>query len=262
MKIESIGSASGDSGSSPQLQNLYTYVEKKQWHKVKPLLQSPNAVEESGITDSTGLTFLGLCAAFSAPQDILRRVMEMHPQHVYSRDIYGATVLHIACLNGACLETVSFLINTCKDLVKIQDIDGRLPIHHAVECVCRDKISVETCTDVMKANIEVDPEILSIEDKNDCTVIDLIQEARCIENLTTSEEMRLKMVYTFLKKSNIQYWKTKKEMWERERLEKNDQMTHATHSSTSVHSMSHLSSPESDVSRFDVSLGNNTGEVK
>jgi hypothetical protein len=141
-------------------------------------------------------------------------------------------------------------------------MDGRLPIHHAVECVCRDNISVETCIDVMKANIEVDPEILSMQDKNDCTVIDLIQEARCIDNLRTSEQIRLKMVYTFLKKTNVQIWKIKKQMWERERLKKDDQMTHATHSSTSIHSMSHLSSQDSDGSRFNVLISNNDSEVK
>jgi hypothetical protein len=254
---ESISSSTSGDRSSPNLPDLYEYAEKKKWHKVKALLKLPMAKDETTFADTSGLTFLGLCVAFSAPEEVLRQVLDMHPQHVFAQDIYGATALHIACLNGASLQTVFVLINECKDLVKVPDIDGRLPIHHCVECICRDEISLDASINVMRANIDVDPDILTVEDNNGCTVVDLIQDARCIETNTTSENQRLKAVYRFLKTSTIQNWKMKKQMWEQKKTEESEQTTHTTmNSSASYYSMSNISPPDSDVSRFDVSFCN------
>jgi len=254
---ESISSSTSGDRSSPNLPDLYEYAEKKKWHKVKALLKLPMAKDETTFADTSGLTFLGLCVAFSAPEEVLRQVLDMHPQHVFAQDIYGATALHIACLNGASLQTVLVLINECKDLVKVPDIDGRLPIHHCVECICRDEISLDASINVMRANIDVDPDILTVEDNNGFTVVDLIQDARCIETNTTSENQRLKAVYRFLKTATIQNWKMKKQMWEKKKAEESEQTTHTTMtSSSSYYSMSYISPPDSDVSRFDVSFCN------
>jgi ankyrin repeat protein len=250
----SVGSSGSFGDPSPKLPDLYVSVENKQWHKVKTLIHSPNALKETGLIDSTGLTFLGLCVAFSAPEEILRRVLELHPQHIFTQDVYDATVLHIACLNAASLETVTFLINACKDLVNVPDIDGRLPIHHAVECICRDQISLETSIAVMTANIDIDPNILTSVDNNGCTVIDIIHEARCRETNTTTENERLWKAYSFLKQCSINNWMIKKKIWEEMGSNEKDQKTQTTYSSSSYYSISHLSAPESDASRFNVSM--------
>lgn len=243
--------------SAPQSPDIYTYAERKRWRKVKALLKQPDISSVILQPDCSGLTFLGLCVAFSAPTDILRRILEIHPQQISQHDMFGANVLHIACLNGSSLESVQYLINFSPQLVRIQDIDGRLPIHHSVECVCRDEISLEACLEVMKANIDIDSNVLFIMDKYERTAVDLIQEARCTEGITDEEAHRLKAVYTFMKKACIRAWKVKKQKWESKPLEteQNSKGTKSTLTDVSSNfSLSHVSAPDSRKSSFDSSL--------
>lgn len=255
------GSACSGESSSDSITkspDIYRYAENKAWRKVSKLLSAPDIATVILEPDCSGLTFLGLCVAFSAPVEILRRIFEIHPHQILQHDMFGANVLHIACLNGSSLESVQFLVNRCPQLARAQDIDGRLPIHHAVECVCRDEISLDESLRVMKETIDVDSNTLFVMDKYECTVVDLIQEARCTEGITVEEAHRLKVVYSFLRKSCISAWKVKKLHWENKLQSVIEHFTKDTKSTStdisSNFSLSHLSAPDSEISRFNASL--------
>jgi len=117
--------------------------------------------------DTSNLTCLSLAVAYGAPLDILQLIHDTDPSLVSKKDMYGATALHVGCLNGASPEAIRFLIERrltmrnmmgnvmgnvmgedsgdcgdcgdCDvdfDLVTELDFDDRSPMHHAVECAC------------------------------------------------------------------------------------------------------------------------------
>lgn len=239
---------------------LFQYAEKEKWQKVKRILQRPRAIAYVKEKDSTGLTFLGLCVGLDAPPEILMRILAMDQQQAVELDVFGASALHIACLNGASVKAVALLVDICKDLVSKPDADDRLPIHHTADCLCRNEMDVNRCVDVMRIMLSVDPEIINAVDKYGDTPVDLIQRARCAAINNQEHEYNIKRVYYFLRETYVKWWRIKKVLWEKESTaEKDDEPPDKPSSSLSTDvssfgSLSQISGHNSHDSRFQVSL--------
>jgi hypothetical protein len=255
---ESSGTTLDVSNFSDQRPILFQYAEKEKWRKVRRALFRPRAPIFVKERDSTGLTFLGLCVGLDAPIDILVRILSLHPQQAFEVDLFGASALHIACLNGASIQAVQLLTDACKGLVSTVDADDRLPIHHTADCLSRDEMDVNRCVDVMRLMLNIEPEIINARDKNGDTPVDLIQRARCEDNNETLD-YNLKRVYCFLRDAYVQLWRIKKLHWERESTaEKDDKPPSDLSVPTDVSSngsISQLSGQRSSYSHFQVSLG-------
>jgi hypothetical protein len=255
---ESSGTTLDVSNFSDQRPILFQYAEKEKWRKVRRALFRPRAPIFVKERDSTDLTFLGLCVGLDAPIDILVRILSLHPQQAFEVDLFGASALHIACLNGASVQAVQLLTDACKGLVSTVDADDRLPIHHTADCLSRDEMDVNRCVDVMRLMLNIEPEIINARDKNGDTPVDLIQRARCEDNNETLD-YNLKRVYCFLRDAYVQLWRIKKLHWERESTAERDDKPPSDHSVptdvSSNGSISQLSGQRSSYSHFQVSLG-------
>jgi len=99
--------------------------------------QNQNEHECDSDSDSDlGLTCLGVAICYSAPLDIIGRLIEDDPTLPMKHDDYGLTVLHLGCLNGARANVIQFLLMRYAHLARELDYDGRCPLHHAVEFAC------------------------------------------------------------------------------------------------------------------------------
>lgn len=256
---ESSGTTLDYSNFSDQRPILFQYAEKEKWRKIRRALFRPRAAVFVQERDSTGLTFLGLCVGLDAPIDILVRILAIHPEQAFEVDLFGASALHIACLNGATVQAVQLLTDVCKGLVSTVDADDRLPIHHTADCLSRDEMDVNRCVDVMRLMLNIEPEIINARDKNGDTPVDLIQRARCEETNSEEIDYNLKRVYCFLRDTYVQLWRIKKLHWERESTAEKDEKPPSDHSVptdiSSVGSVSQLSGQRSSYSHFQLSLG-------
>jgi ankyrin repeat protein len=260
---ESSGTTLDISNFSDQRPILFQYAEKEKWRKVRRSLFRPRAPIFVKERDSTGLTFLGLCVGLDAPLDILVRILSLHPQQAFEVDLFGASALHLACLNGASVQVVQLLTDACKGLVSTVDADDRLPIHHTADCLSRYEMDVNLCVDVMRLMLNIEPEIINARDKNGDTPVDLIQRARCEENISEALDYNLKRVYCFLRDTYVQLWRIKKVQWERESTAEKDEKPPSDHSVptdiSSTGSISQLSGQRSSFSQFQISVGGING---
>lgn len=256
---ESSGTTLDVSNFSDQRPILFQYAEKEKWRKIRRALFRPRAALLVKERDSTGLTFLGLCVGLDAPIDILVRILAIHPEQAFEVDYFGASALHIACLNGASAQAVQLLTDVCKGLVSTVDADDRLPIHHTADCLCRDEMDVNRCVDVMRLMLNIEPEIINARDKYGDTPVDLIQRARCEETNSEEIDYNLKRVYCFLRDTYVQLWRIKKLHWEKESTAEKDEKPPPDHTVptdiSSVGSVSQISGQRSSYSHFQLSLG-------
>jgi hypothetical protein len=163
--------------------------------------------------DSTGLSLLSLCLGLHAPLDILSDLHNLDPNQAYQIDVFGASAMHIACLNGASLESISSSFMP-KSLVSAKDLDGSLPIHLLMTCLGRKEIKVESAMDIVNWMTNIDPDILFTQDNLGFTPVDIIQSAKSRVDVGTNEFKRLKDIYIQLRQAYITCWKIKKSRWE------------------------------------------------
>ena len=91
----------------------------------------------SKIVDRTGLSTLAVAVSSYAPMDIITTLIEANPVSASLVDQYGASPLHIACLNGTNLETFRLITEHDKEgTAGVPDNNNYTVLHHAVEHVC------------------------------------------------------------------------------------------------------------------------------
>jgi len=135
-------------------------------------------------------------------------------------DDVGSNVLHLACYKGASFDAISHLLSTCspshrKMLVNARDKDGRVPVQIAVECICRDKISLEEGMQIVQILHEADPFIIHNSDESMHNAIDVVFLSLIDIHSQSDEYKRLFKLYSFVRSLSIEAYKEKKKLWER-----------------------------------------------
>jgi len=197
--MSSIGSGSflSQDCSQCQLPLLFKYIKREKWGKLRKVLAKKGA-ERSIERDASGLSLLGMAFGFEAPLDIIQSILELDPAQADSRDFYGASPLHVACLNGASVESVLYLIKKSRHLTSSMDKDRRIPLHHAVECLCRNEIDFNQGVQIINALVEVHPGSIHAIDKHGDSPIDLVQLARISTRSESEDASRLAKLYSVL----------------------------------------------------------------
>ena len=216
------------SSSDDKRHLLFHYATKKKWRTLSKTLKRMQSSRERNVDistmmsmirhqDSTGLSLLSLCLGLHAPLDILSDIHNLDPNQAYQVDVYGASAMHIACLNGASLQSISSSFMP-KSLVSAKDLDGSLPIHLLMTCLERKEIKVESAMDIVNWMTNIDPDILFTQDNLGFTPVDIIQSAKSRVDEGTKEYDRLKDIYIQLRQAYITCWKIKKSRWESTRV--------------------------------------------
>lgn len=191
---------------------LFRYAEARKWRKLKSLLKKNK--DMCSKRDRTGLSLFNVAIVSGAPLHILDAILNIDPSQAYTPDSFGATPLHVACLNGASPKGIEYLVRLRGDLVWAPDIDRRIPLHHAVECICRNDISFDDGIEVIRLLAAVDSSTIHTCDRNSHSPVDIVQIART-SNSNEEEQGRIldQLCEIMLEMSKLEY-RRKKACWE------------------------------------------------
>lgn len=203
--------------------HLFEFVAQKKWKKLRKLLKKKkgDCSAMCKTRDSTGLSLFGFAILSGAPKDLLDTILAVDSTQSQSPDSYGATPLHIACLNGSSPQSVKYLIDISGgELVRARDVDERVPLHHAVECLARNEISFNDAKECIQRLLKVDSSLIHCNDKNSDTPIDIVQIARMNDHGKPSKNDPLQKLYKLLTDFSIMEYKRNKERWESQGFDK------------------------------------------
>lgn len=209
----SAGSAS--KGSLAGLPPLFRLVRDGKWKKLRSKTKSRSFAKLVKERDCTGLSLLGVALGSHAPLDIIKMIVSADESQLYAVDIFGASSLHLACLNGSPLEAVVFILNHNHSLVSSRDHDRRAPLHHAVECICRGEIELSEGKEIISLLCKVDTAMIHEQDRHRNSPLDLVHCAMNDNSIKgTNVKQRLESILSFLRRISIDVYKLKKKLWE------------------------------------------------
>jgi ankyrin repeat protein len=84
-----------------------------------------------------GMTFLHAVVRHDPPVCIISEIIKICPEDVRACDCLNRTPLHVACGVGARVQTIQCLTAAYPLAVKIQDEDGRTPLHFCCDIECQ-----------------------------------------------------------------------------------------------------------------------------
>mmetsp|Transcript_10064 Transcript_10064/g.12707 ORF Transcript_10064/g.12707 Transcript_10064/m.12707 type:complete len:321 (+) Transcript_10064:3-965(+) len=227
-------------------QEIFDSIDEGNWRKVRKMLKAfkrKNTLQN--LYDSTGLTPLAYAVSCRAPQDVIETMLQIDPDVLMKTDKFGASPLHLACLNGTTYATVKLLLDSDKKYraVRIVDHSCCSVLHHAVEYAClvieskysnhRTNASGTTDStiatddeeylDIIQLLCNVAPDLVFSVGINGDTPLDIpnvvmvnrLADAERHERAIEREiERRLLQVYRILKKTSINLYRKRKADWE------------------------------------------------
>jgi hypothetical protein len=220
------------SSKSAGLPYVFQLIERKEWTNLRRLLNGDRGQELCQQIDGSGLTCLALALGCEAPIDIIKAMVEIDPSLPGRCDKYGASAIHIGCLNGSSIDSLSYLLSQNRELARQVDADNRCALHHVVEFACcnisgkrydicdgvgtrkkHDDFSLE----LLRKVFETAPEMIHALDDFGGTPIDLIQLVKIgIESTDSEEYKRHDRLYQLLKELSVTEYRAKKQLWEME----------------------------------------------
>ncbi len=198
-------------------------IQSGDWDKVRKLLNSKMGKEVTYLRDSTNLNILGIALGSRAPLDVAALILNLNPNLVLERDMYGAVPLHIGCLNGISVDVVKLILELDGGQSShIPDNDNRTALHHAVEFSCKTvstfddsssmSIMYEESVEVIEHLLSIAPETVHfVTSRGDCP-LDIPHEFRVKLNLT--DDARLDEIYYLMKETSIELYRGLKKEWE------------------------------------------------
>jgi hypothetical protein len=205
--------------SSEELPYYFDLIQDKLWEKLRTCLRSSDAPEQCKQKDDSNLTCLALSLAQGAPLDIVEQIYNIDPSLLDVCDEFGATALHVGCLNGISVELIQFLLKKNKELAYELDYDQRSALHHAVEYSC----SADVVDSQEKRAIQIDviqilcgaaPGMVQEADSDGGTPVDLVQIIKAKTRLNTEKYQYLDQIYQVLKGISINVYRQQKYTWE------------------------------------------------
>lgn len=195
----------------------FRIVKKRQWRKLRRLLGKRNKQDVCNDVDSSGLNLLGIALGYQAPLEIIQLIVTTKPSLVYQVDNFNANCLHFACLNGASIDSIKFLLmNGGRDLInQSYDSDNRTPLHHSVECICRGEIAYREGLQIIIEICNTNEGCFMIhhQDINGDTPIDIVA-LKVNESSTREQSQRLEHLIAFLRRISIGVYTSLKTAWE------------------------------------------------
>ena len=195
---------------------MFQLLGKKKWRKIRRLIKTSKGYDLCQERDASNLNCLALALGNNAPIDVIQDMISIDPSLAKSKDMFGASVLHIACLNGTSYELILLILGQYGELVRDLDFDKRAPLHHAVEYACQSGDESYSYMDVIEAICMRAPEMVHLSDKDGDTPIDLVQLIKLDTNEKSREYARLHRIYTFLRKTSVEVFRQQKKRWELE----------------------------------------------
>jgi len=222
------------------------------------MLKSSKGFEFCQERDKSGLSCLAFALGNAAPTEVIQDMVSLDPSLAKSTDMFGASSLHVACLNGASVEGVKFILSHYQELASQTDNDQRAPLHHAVEYACQSGDERYSYEDVIAFLCKAAPEMVNASDKEGDTPIDLVQLVKVDITQKSREYARLHRIYALLRDTSVAMYREDKKRWELEGCVKGMHLTDSpmNASSTSGGVVDHHSG--SSVTSFSTS-GHGTG---
>jgi hypothetical protein len=220
----------GDRDAKSQLLHL---ILRKKWRLVRNLLQSTKqAYLLCQQRDILNASCLAIAMGAAAPLDIIRLMVDIDQNMLSMSDENNATPLHLGCLNGASFECIDYLLSFDYALARMIDVDMRSPLHHAVEYAIYDGIPAmcarksllrrqnrhppSTYMDIIQRLCHAAPDMIYVQDADNKTPIDLIQQVKVKKSERSTEYQMLDEIYQYLTYTSIQVYKENKRVWESE----------------------------------------------
>ncbi len=241
--------------------DLVRLFENREWDVLRAHLSnieqddaSYSQISDKRPESQSELTYLGIAICYSAPLDIIERIIEIDTSLPTECDEFGLSVLHLGCLNGAHSNVIQFLLTKYGHLAKEVDNDGRSPLHHAVEFACCSVLNDKKCCDGdddagsadVKLNAEATgtslggdkksstppkhsyietlkmlcaakPEMVFAKDKYDITPVDMVQDEKAFVELGSPKHLQLELIYRILQSVSINIYRWRKRQWEQEK---------------------------------------------
>jgi len=115
--------------------NLCKMIANERWLEIQELLTSPkddvDIIDEDGAV--TREVIIHQACSHRAPKEILQSLSSEYWKSLYHADSDGRFPIHVAALNGAGPDIVSFLINSNSASAGIKDALGKTPLHYICE---------------------------------------------------------------------------------------------------------------------------------
>mmetsp|Transcript_26611 Transcript_26611/g.39596 ORF Transcript_26611/g.39596 Transcript_26611/m.39596 type:complete len:290 (+) Transcript_26611:45-914(+) len=115
--------------------NLCKLIANERWLEIQELLTSPkddvDIIDEDGAV--TREVIIHQACSHRAPKEILQSLSSEYWKSLYHADSDGRFPIHVAALNGAGPDIVSFLINSNSASAGIKDALGKTPLHYICE---------------------------------------------------------------------------------------------------------------------------------
>jgi hypothetical protein len=228
----SISSSSRKSlGTVGTVPYFFQLIQEQKWKKVRKCLKSRKRQQYCAQRDGSELTCLALALAYSAPLDIIKSMVETDPTLPGACDIFGATALHLGCLNGLSLDSLDYLLSHNSEIAKQLDLDLRSAMHHAVEFACCNisnaiisddiddnglrRVGDDFSFELIRKVHSAAPEMIHARDNSGGTPLDLVQLIKVDTQDRNSEEYkRYDRIYQLLKQFSIDRYRKQKQIWE------------------------------------------------
>mmetsp|Transcript_3896 Transcript_3896/g.6905 ORF Transcript_3896/g.6905 Transcript_3896/m.6905 type:complete len:234 (+) Transcript_3896:112-813(+) len=180
---------------------LLNIIESRDWVSFDEIaIRNPGAFQKlSNIVTSTnefnGMSFLHAIVRNHPPLEIVADVIRTCPNLPSARDCLNRTPLHVAAGVGASVQVVKYLCMAYPEACKIQDEDGRTPLHFACDVECKlfegqpdrreppafEVIHALLCASIAPASMEDADEMSPLEyaifSNADVKVVKLLQKA-------------------------------------------------------------------------------------
>jgi len=233
----------------PVIKNRFVNLCKAgKWNALRKLIRSSPREVVQKVTDKSGLSLFAMAVSANAPEEVVREILTLCPESTLQVDRFGATPLHLACLNGTSPEIVSIICQHDNgQSASILDEDHFTPLHHAVEYGCmmirkrheeKDIMDLEarSKTSSMPSSSENSiqtehEEYMSIikilcnaypgqvhtatKGAKD-TPLDIPHVVLLHNNIPREGRNRILEIYSVLQEISVQFWRSKKRQWELE----------------------------------------------
>ncbi len=203
--------------------------ERSKWEKIRKLIKRGRIGK---YINNSGLSPLAILVTSFAPTELIKEFLEFDPEATVRTDSFGATPLHLACLNGTTAETVKLIIEHDQGRsAKIVDHDHCSVLHHAVEYIClliekrmslpsEGSLSIysehSAYLDIVRSLCDCAPEMVihGTKDNGD-TPLDIPQIVLARQECETARQSkRIHEVYMMLRDTSIKVYLERKKRWE------------------------------------------------
>lgn len=215
--VDGSSSTSGSNVDTETQPPLFKLLKKSKWRRLKFAIK--HLIMRGGKydiheQDASGLTLLGCALGCQAPLKIIKLIDTADPWQIETLDMFGATALHLACLNGSPSESIRYLLQRNETLATVRDNSKRVPLHHAVECLCRNDVDFSNGMMTIQLLCQNYPNMIHEPNINFNSPIELLHCAMDAKNLMQSDIVRIQKILFFMRKISVDVYKMKKTLWE------------------------------------------------